>query len=162
MVDAGASMVLFEIDRGFIIALNELFQNEIHDGRLRIAEGDARKTLFSQGTVPDGILGNLPYNVGSKIIADLITGGFAGVPMVFTLQREVVERICAAPGGKEYGSFSILCQYAMNASNHGVISASSFYPAPEVQSGIVSLSPRGGSGGARPPMKFALPTGPCG
>jgi 16S rRNA (adenine1518-N6/adenine1519-N6)-dimethyltransferase len=61
--------------------------------------------------------------------------------MVFTLQKEVVQRMTAAVGDKEYGSFSILCQFNMEARNHGTISSGAFYPAPEVSSAIVSLTP---------------------
>jgi 16S rRNA (adenine1518-N6/adenine1519-N6)-dimethyltransferase len=141
MLDRGAGLTVFEIDRGFISALKEIFAVELEDGRLGIIEGDAKKTLKVQPSTPDFIVGNLPYNVGSAIIADLISSGAGAFPMVFTLQREVVDRICASPGDKEYGSFSMLCQYAMKAENCGTISSASFYPAPEVQSAIVRLSP---------------------
>ncbi len=155
LVDAGALVRVFEIDRGFVSALEELFAVELIEERITIVEGDAKKTLFSQDHQPALIAGNLPYNVGSAIIARLITGGLYNTPMVFTLQREVVERICAKPGDPEYGSFSILCQYAMDAENHGVIPAQAFYPAPEVQSGIVRLLPRAPEESAAAPFPRA-------
>lgn len=141
ILDKGANLTVFEIDRGFIEALEELFASEIAAGRFVIRGGDAQKQLFPLDAPPDLIVGNLPYNVGSAIIAKLMGSRAVFQPMVFTLQREVVQRICAQPGSKEYGSFSILCQYAMVAQNHGNIAASSFYPEPDVISAILRLAP---------------------
>lgn len=132
---------MFEIDRGFIQTLKELFREDIQNGDCRLVEGDGNKTLFQQQEMPDMVIGNLPYNVGSGMIARLLTSGFHTLPMVFTLQKEVVERICATPGSPRYGSFSVLAQYAMTCKNSGTISPGSFYPAPEVSSAILSMTP---------------------
>ncbi|WP_169730430.1 16S rRNA (adenine(1518)-N(6)/adenine(1519)-N(6))-dimethyltransferase RsmA [Salinispira pacifica] len=149
LLDRSARVTMFEIDRGFIALLKELFKADIHNGSLRIVEGDASKTLFSQPERPGMIIGNLPYNVGSGIISRLLTSGFHDLPMVFTLQKEVVERICANPGTPRYGSFSVLAQYAMECRNAGNISPGSFYPAPEVSSAILRMTPEKTSCGAR-------------
>ncbi|MGI9256425.1 MAG: 16S rRNA (adenine(1518)-N(6)/adenine(1519)-N(6))-dimethyltransferase RsmA [Salinispira sp.] len=141
LLTLGARLRVFEIDRGFIEILHDLFAAEIKSGKLVIVRGDARKTCIQQTEHPSAIIGNLPYNIASGMVSLLITQGFADTPMVFTLQKEVVERICAGPGERIYGSLSILCQYAMGVENLGTLSPGLFFPVPEVDSGILRLLP---------------------
>ena len=98
LLQTGMHVRVFEIDAGFIGCLEELFAGELQDGSLSIVKGDARRTLFQQNSRPAAITGNLPYNIASGLVSRLITQGFASVTMVFTFQKEVVERICARPG----------------------------------------------------------------
>ena len=142
LLQEGMTLRVFEIDRGFIACLRKLFADEIEAGSFSIVAGDARKTLFQQAERPAAIIGNLPYNIASGLVSRLIARGFANLPMVFTFQKEVVERICARPSERIYGSLSILCQYAMEVKHCGIISPGSFFPVPEVCSAIVKLSPR--------------------
>ena len=141
LLQTGMHVRVFEIDAGFIGCLEELFAGELQDGSLSIVKGDARRTLFQQSSRPAAITGNLPYNIASGLVSRLITQGFASVSMVFTFQKEVVERICARPGQRNYGSLSILCQYVMKVEHCGTISPGFFFPAPRVHSAIVRLSP---------------------
>ncbi len=144
LVDSGASVRLFEVDRGFIGCLEEIFQNEIAEQRVAIVAGDARKTMFAESKSPDAIVGNLPYNVGSGLIVKLILAGLFSLPMVFTLQKEVVERMISRPGSPGYGSFSILCQACCKVEKLLVLPPGDFYPAPEVSSAVVRLNPMSG------------------
>ncbi|MBI9102355.1 MAG: ribosomal RNA small subunit methyltransferase A [Spirochaetales bacterium] len=134
-------LTVFEIDHGFCSFLNEKFQDVEH---FRLVEGDFLKTwrreLEERGQ-PDCIIGNLPYNVGSIIIGDLIKSSKIRSRMVFTLQKEVVKRMAARPGSADYSGFSLICQFTCRVENHGDVSGGSFYPKPRVVSSIVRLTP---------------------
>ena len=100
----------FEIDHGFASLLSgPAFGDE---SRFTLVEGDALKTLFKKRLLPlpDRIVGNLPYNVGSVMIAKLIENSYLPPLMVFTLQKEVVDRMTAKTGEDDYSSFSVLTQ----------------------------------------------------
>ncbi len=134
-------LTLFEIDRGFCRVLPEIFAR---DSRWNLVEGDFLKTWKSQwdsrGT-PDAVLGNLPYNVGSVMILALLKEGCLPERMVFTVQKEVAQRMAAKPGTKNYSSFTVLCQYQCEVSYLGDIQAGSFYPPPRVVSSLVRMKP---------------------
>lgn len=135
-------LTVFEIDRGYIAFLNEQFS--AHPG-FRIIEGDMVKTwksLFAETGRPDVIFGNLPYNSASAMISSLIENDCLAPRMVFTVQREMGKRITAVPGSSDYSSFSVLCQLACHVRYEGDLKSGSFYPVPEVVSGIVTFSPK--------------------
>jgi len=134
-------LTLFEIDRGFCRVLPEIFADT---AGFRLVEGDFLKTWKAQwearGT-PDAVLGNLPYNVGSVMILALLKEGCLPDRMVFTVQKEVAQRMAAKPGTKSYSSFSVLCQYQCEVAYLGDIQAGSFYPPPRVVSSLVRMKP---------------------
>lgn len=132
-------LTVFEIDRGFILILKELFGSSIE-----IAEGDFLKTwksVYRSSGKPDRIIGNLPYNSASAIIASIIEANSVPEKMVFTVQKEAARRIAASPGTKDYSSFSVLCQIACKVKIETDISGGAFYPVPEVISSVISMSP---------------------
>ena len=135
------SLDVFEIDRGFIKMLTDIFGDR---NNFRIVEGDMVKTwkkYYSENGKPDRIFGNLPYNAASAMIASLIENEAVPERMVFTIQKEVGLRMAAVPGNKEYSSFSVLCQFACNVVYEEEISSGAFYPVPEVISAVVSMTP---------------------
>ncbi len=87
------------------------------------------------------IMGNLPYNVVSQLITDLLQGGCLADQMVFMLQKEVCQRMMAKQGTKLYSTFSAICQYNCHITYLGDVPAGCFYPAPMVTSGVVELKP---------------------
>jgi len=134
-------LTVFEIDRGFCRILADQFENT---PGWTLVEGDFLKTwpfIFSQEGFPDCILGNLPYNAGSVMIADLVKTEGITSRMVFTLQKEVVKRMTAAPGTRDYSGFSALCQFVCDVTGYGDLHSGSFFPSPRVVSSIVSLIP---------------------
>ena len=140
VLKSGAPVKAFEIDNGFCRILKELaFKDEKN---FTLVQGDALKTLFSQEDKADIIYGNLPYNVGSVCIAKLIENSILPPRMVFTLQKEVVERMCATPSSDEYSSFSILTQLDYINREAFSIGKSSFYPQPNVESSVVVMEKR--------------------
>lgn len=140
VLNSGIKVKAFEIDKGFCRLLKErAFSDEAN---FTLIEGDALKTISDQSEIPDIIYGNLPYNVGSIIIARLIENNILPERMVYTLQREVVERICAKENSDDYSSFSILCQIDYKPTLSFVIRKGCFYPEPQVESAVVVMEKR--------------------
>lgn len=138
-----ASVKIFEIDYGFITVLREFFGE---NPNCTIIPGDFMETGIASlktGDVPDIITGNLPYNAGSAMIYRIAEIGQLPKRLVFTLQREVVHRMKARPGKKDYSLFSVVCRFVFEVEDLGEIAPGAFYPAPEVVSKIVRLTPHG-------------------
>lgn len=136
------NLTAFEIDHGFVRILNEkAFPDE---DNFTLIEGDALKTLFKKRLLPlpERIIGNLPYNVGSVIIAKLIEEKYLAERMVFTLQREVVDRMTGKVGSDSYSSFSVLTQIDYENTLSLKIPRSSFWPQPNVDSAVVVMKRR--------------------
>lgn len=136
-------LVVFEIDHGFVRVLAEQFASR---PGVEIVAGDYLKSwesvLEDRGR-PDVIVGNLPYRSAAPIIATLLDWEEPVGRALFTVQREVGQRMAASPGTKEYSRFSMLCQAVFAVQVEGEVAAASFFPAPEVVSSIVSLVPNG-------------------
>ena len=140
LVSSGAAVTAFEIDHGFAAILrDEAFKD---NGNFSLVEGDALETLFLMDGRPDLVVGNLPYNVGSQIIARMIERSVLPERMVFTLQREVGERMTSLPGDDGYSSFSILTQIDYENEIALTLRPGSFYPAPKVDSAVVVMRRR--------------------
>jgi 16S rRNA (adenine1518-N6/adenine1519-N6)-dimethyltransferase len=138
LLEEGLRVRAFEIDRGFIGILKELFSaNE----NFTLIEGDALKTWPDQPPA-DYLLGNLPYNIAATLIADFIVKRRFFRRMVVTVQREVAARMSAGAGTPDYSSFSVLCASAYHVKPLMVIKSSSFYPRPNVDSQAVLLDLR--------------------
>ncbi|EXI76759.1 MAG TPA: 16S rRNA (adenine(1518)-N(6)/adenine(1519)-N(6))-dimethyltransferase RsmA [Candidatus Accumulibacter phosphatis] len=131
-----------EIDRDIIAHL----QRRYPAGSLTIHAGDALLFDFADlASAARGclrIVGNLPYNISTPLLFHLAS--FAGLicDMHFMLQREVVERMVAAPGSSAFGRLSVMLQYrfCMEALRH--VPPEAFDPAPRVESTVVRLLPR--------------------
>ena len=140
LLKAGARVTAFEIDHGFCRILRE---QAYHDcPSFRLVEGDALKTwkdVFQSEGAPDVICANLPYNVGSVLIASFIESRCLPKRMVYTLQSEVVQRICAKKGDDEWGGFSILTSADYDNREAMKLKAGCFYPMPNVDSSVVVM-----------------------
>ena len=143
LLQKGAKVTAFEIDHGFCRILRE--QAYPDNENFRLIEGDALKnwkTIFDQEGVPDVICANLPYNVGSIFIASLIEQRCIPKRMVYTLQSEVVQRMCANKGNSEYSGFSILTNIDYLNKEAFKIKAGCFFPPPKVDSSVVLMNKR--------------------
>ncbi len=138
----GVNLTAFEIDHGFVKILNEQAFND--EDNFTLVEGDALKTLFKKRLLPlpERIVGNLPYNVGSVMIAKLIEESYLPPLMVFTLQKEVVERMVSKVGSESYSSFSVLTQIDYENTLALKLSRGSFWPSPNVESAVVVMKKR--------------------
>lgn len=136
-----ARLVLFEVDHGLIRHLQEEFAEP---ARVAIVAGDFLRTwqqARAEHGPPDRIIGNLPYSCSSAIIAALVQHDAIPVNCVFTVQRELAERLMAAPATRNYSSLSVLCQCLSEISAHGELAPGTFYPVPEVTSAVIELRP---------------------
>jgi 16S rRNA (adenine1518-N6/adenine1519-N6)-dimethyltransferase len=138
LLERGAEVSAFELDRGFIAALEEFFGGQ---RGFNLIPGDVFKTWPSArsaaGREPGAaplLLGNLPYNIAAALLADFIEKNCFFTRMVVTVQREVARRMIAKPGTAEYSSFSVLCASAYAITPLMVLKGASFYPAPKVDS----------------------------
>jgi len=133
-------LILIEFDARLAAVLAERFGGEptveVHaaDG----AKFDGR-TLFKHR--PLKFLGNLPYASGGAILKNLLSRPHPFERAVVMLQKEVVDRICAAPGSKKYGRLSVMMQYYCATELLFDVPPESFDPAPKVMSAIVRLIP---------------------
>ena len=142
------SVVAFESDHGLVRHLRSAFGG----ANVQVVAGDFLETRQQAVTAygpPQRVIGNLPYSSGAAIVAALVEHGPQAGRMAFTLQKEVVDRMCAAPGSRAYSSFSAICQAFHAVAGRGDLQPGSFYPAPEVQSGVVTMEARADAGRVR-------------
>ena len=136
----GVLVKTFEIDHGFCRILRDFaFKDE---PSFSLVEGDVLKTMDKQKDIPSRICGNLPYNVGSVVLAKLLEGDCRPPLMVFTLQKEVVARLCATVRDKNWSSLSLLCQMDYQCKALFDIKGGCFYPEPTVTSSVIQLRKR--------------------
>jgi 16S rRNA (adenine1518-N6/adenine1519-N6)-dimethyltransferase len=134
-------VVAIERDARCVAALSSLV--DAAAGRLTLVEGDALEMdLAALGPAPRRIVANLPYNVGTPLLIGWLRqiDNFAGMTLMF--QREVAQRLAAAPGSDAYGRLSVLAQLQANVKLLFDVPARAFTPAPKVVSAIVGLTPR--------------------
>lgn len=87
------------------------------------------------------ITGNLPYNIASPLIWDILSKCHCYSRAVFMVQKEVGERICAKPGSRQYGELSVWAQCHAKAKLNFSIGPGAFRPPPKVDSAVVSFEP---------------------
>jgi len=85
------------------------------------------------------VCANLPYNITTPVLTLLLESGLFSAITVM-IQKEVAQRICAAPGSKDYGAFSVLCQYYAHCELLFEVPRECFLPAPKVTSAVVKLT----------------------
>jgi 16S rRNA (adenine1518-N6/adenine1519-N6)-dimethyltransferase len=129
-----------ELDRDLVEYLGKQFAAE---SGLTIHSADAMKfdfaTLAEDG--PLRIVGNLPYNISTPLLFHLFEYSFYVKDMHFMLQKEVVDRLCAEPGSKDYGRLSVMSQYYCAMEPLLEVSPESFNPPPKIMSAVVRLIP---------------------
>ncbi len=142
----GVLLDAVEIDRDLAARLRERFAGQ---PRFRLHQADALRFAFA--TLASGnrlrIVGNLPYNISTPLLFHLFAQTGCIADMHFMLQKEVIDRLCAAPGAAEYGRLGIMAQYHCQAEKLFEVAPESFYPPPKVVSAIVRLIPH-----ASPPV----------
>lgn len=139
-----------EIDRDLAAALEGRFANVV------VHNADALEFDFTRLPQPLRVVGNLPYNVSSPILFRMAQIAPRLHDCIFLLQREVVERMVAAPATPDYGRLSVMLQYrfAMALALH--VPAGAFTPPPKVESALVRMRPLGADRvAARDELSFA-------
>lgn len=127
-----------ELDRDLLPKLRRRFGE-----RLTLHAADALRFDFAAIAPPQGlrVVGNLPYNISTPLIFHLIDALPQVRDMTFLLQREVVQRLAAAPGSKSYGRLSVMVQYRCRAEALFEVGPGAFTPPPKVDSALVRLTP---------------------
>jgi 16S rRNA (adenine1518-N6/adenine1519-N6)-dimethyltransferase len=139
LAEAGATVVAVEVDRGLAAHLRDRFPG----GTVEIVEADFLKVPAQEWRrrFPEGgtVLGNLPYSISSPIVLRLIELRDRFPRAVLMLQREMVDRLCAGPGGKEYGVLSVYLGVLAETRKEFVVRRACFHPAPDVDSAVMSV-----------------------
>ena len=131
-----------EIDRDIIAWMESFYPKE----KLTIHNSDALKFNFAELATlsPDHkirVTGNLPYNISTPILFHLLENVSSIIDMHFMLQKEVVERMVAAPSTSEYGRLSVMLQYRLKMDYLITVPPEAFDPAPKVESAFVRCVP---------------------
>ena len=142
LLEAGAVVVAVETDARCLDALAELGVH--YPGRLKVVEADAIACDEASLVAPDSlVIANLPYNISTVLLAKWLTTNpvpFADMTLMF--QKEVANRILAAPGNKTYGRLSVLAQWRCAVARAFDLPAQAFVPPPKVESTVLRLTAR--------------------
>jgi 16S rRNA (adenine1518-N6/adenine1519-N6)-dimethyltransferase len=128
-----------EIDRDLAAGLRARYPAD----RVVVHEGDALEFDFAALPAPLRVVGNLPYNVSSPILFRMAAVADRLADCVFLLQKEVVERMVAAPASAEYGRLSVMLQYRFLMAKAFDVPPGAFTPPPKVDSAVVRMRPLG-------------------
>ncbi|PVV05614.1 MAG: 16S rRNA (adenine(1518)-N(6)/adenine(1519)-N(6))-dimethyltransferase [gamma proteobacterium symbiont of Ctena orbiculata] len=134
-------MHAIELDRDLV---TPLAQHCASLGELQIHNSDALQFDFSQlaeAGRPLRVVGNLPYNISTPLLFHLLDQSDQILDMHFMLQKEVVDRMAAAPGSKTYGRLSVMLQARAEVNSLFNIGPGAFNPPPKVESAFVRLRP---------------------
>jgi 16S rRNA (adenine1518-N6/adenine1519-N6)-dimethyltransferase len=85
------------------------------------------------------VIGNLPYNISSQVLVKLIAEREFVNRAVFMFQKELSERVCAKPGGRNYGRISVMIQYCSEINRLADVKASQFFPKPKIDSQVIEI-----------------------
>ena len=118
--------------------LRDRFATQAH---FHLLQGDAVRIPLPEGG-PWSVVGNLPYNAATPILARLLTEGLAWDRMVLMFQLEVAQKLMGVPGTKAYGPLSVLAQLCARLTRLVKLGPGSFRPAPKVESAVVQFEPR--------------------
>lgn len=143
LLEAGAEVTAIEKDARFAPLLEALAARA--SGRLRILYADALGLDPALLPKHASVVANLPYNVASALLVDWLTGPWRPSTMTLMFQREVAERLAAAPGSKSYGRLTVLAQAHCDVRSLMTLPGRAFTPPPKVDSTVVRLDPRCGA-----------------
>ncbi len=140
LLDQIEHLHVVELDRDLAARLRERWPRE----RLTVHEADALDFDFCSLAPPGGrirVIGNLPYNISTPLLFHLLEHGDCIRDMTFMLQKEVVTRMAAAPGNKDYGRLSVMLQWQLVVDRLFDVRPGAFTPPPRVDSSVVRLAP---------------------
>ncbi len=147
LLQAEPRLTALELDRDLVAGLRQVFANQPN---LTLIEGDA--LTFSLSRIADisestsigrvRVVGNLPYNISTPLLFHLLNQRDHVMDMHFMLQKELVTRLAATAGSKDYGRLSVIAQYHCHVIDLFDVPPTAFFPQPKVTSAIVRLQPR--------------------
>ena len=134
----GARLTVIELDR-------DLAARWRRDGRVQVIEADVLTVDFAALADATGaplrVAGNLPYNISSPILFHLLPLAGRVRDQHFMLQKEVVDRMVASPGHKDYGRLSVMLQWRYDMESVLDVPPGAFDPPPRVDSAVVRMTP---------------------
>ena len=140
-----ARVVSVELDRGVVPILREVtapFPNVV------VVEGDALKLDLNValppllGPPPYRVAANIPYNITSPLLIQLLNSKSLFASITLMVQKEVAQRLAAKPGEDDYGALTVFVGYHAEVALIGIVPRGAFFPAPRVDSAIIHLTPR--------------------
>ena len=142
-----------EFDRDLAARLRDRYRNE---PRVTIHEADALRFDFARLGDDLRLVGNLPYNISTPLLFHLLGFSSRVRDMHFMLQKEVVDRLCAAPGSRDFGRLTVMLGVSLEVAALFDVPPSAFRPPPRVTSAVVRLAPlRPGTFELADPERFA-------
>jgi 16S rRNA (adenine1518-N6/adenine1519-N6)-dimethyltransferase len=144
LASPAARVVAVEIDRNLSQLLREKFDG---NDRFHLIEADALSSkhelnedlaaVIRAARSPVKLIANLPYNIASPLVIDLLLGGVGA--LVFTVQKEVADRLRAAPDTDAYGPLSVIAQLLAKVEVLRTLAPQAFWPAPKIESCLVRM-----------------------
>lgn len=154
LVEIGAGLgaltksILKEVPHLYVVEIDNDLSQQLEENfpkQLTVFNKDALKFDFNEVPLKKEqqyrIFGNLPYNISTPLLFHLLKYAPKIKNMLFMLQKEVVDRMCAKPSTSAYGRLSIMIQYACQCESRFDIGPEAFSPPPKVQSSVVLLTP---------------------
>jgi 16S rRNA (adenine1518-N6/adenine1519-N6)-dimethyltransferase len=138
LLERCAALTVIELDRDLAARLRRR-------GGLNVIEADVLKVDFAALAAAAGqklrVVGNLPYNISTPILFHLLAFNAHVLDQHFMLQKEVVQRMCAAPSNKDYGRLSVMLQWRYQMESVLDVPPEAFEPPPRVDSAVVRMLP---------------------
>ena len=146
LLSSGCTLDAIELDRNLVAGLLAAFSL---NSKFRLHSGDVLnfdfETLLGESDTDEDeklrVVGNLPYNISTPLLFKLLEYCAHLKDMHFMLQLEVVQRLAASPGSKNWGRLGIMTQFHCRVEHLFDVPPSAFHPAPAVQSAVVRLTP---------------------
>jgi len=140
LAETGASVTAVEVDHRLVPVLRSV----VEPAGVTVVEADAMRLDWAAllGEGPWSLVANLPYNVATPLVADLLDGVPAIRRMVVMVQREVAERLAAGPGEEAYGAVSVKVAYWATAEVVARVPPTVFLPPPKVESAVIRIDRR--------------------
>ena len=132
------ALTVIELDRDLATRLRRRGGLTVIEADVLQVDFDALAQLMSR---PLRLLGNLPYNISTPILFHLLKSADRVADQHFMLQKEVADRMAAAPGGKDYGRLSVMLQWRYHIDTVLEVPPQAFDPPPRVDSAIVRMQP---------------------
>ena len=139
LAETGARVTAIEVDHGIVPVLRDVVR-ELRN--VHVIESDARDVDWNSLEPPDTpitVVANLPYNVATPLVADLLDTVPRIRRFVVMVQKEVAQRLAAAPGSSDYGAISVKVAYWATARVLGDVPPTVFVPRPKVTSAIIEI-----------------------
>ncbi len=160
LVKAAGRVIAFEVDGGLAAVLGEQLAGapNLEVRREDILKADLGPLAAEAGNEDVVLVGNLPYSITTPILTRVLESGLAFRAAYFTMQREVAQRLLAAPASRDRGAITYLVEYHAEARRVLVVPRTAFEPVPAVESVLVELIRRAAPAVSpqNPDLTFAL------